>query len=286
MLVMSQPLDHDRSALSDQVQAALAEDLGDAGDITSSAVVSSTQTARARIVAKSSGILAGIPLAEEVFRQVDPSIEMAWSVRDGESVVPGTVIARLSGRARGILAGERVALNFLQHLSGVATATAELARICRRDGVRLLCTRKTLPGLRAAQRYAVRVGGGSLHRAGLYDSILIKTNHIKLIGSISRAVRQARAFSDNTIEVEVTSIEALEEALKAGADSVLLDNADLTTIELAVQRASGRAFLEISGGVTAENVADIAKLRPDGISVGRITHSVTALDIALHFEDS
>ena len=283
---MSQPLDHDRSALSDQVQAALAEDLGDAGDITSSAVVSSTQTARARIVAKSSGILAGIPLAEEVFRQVDPSIEMAWSVRDGESVVPGTVIARLSGRARGILAGERVALNFLQHLSGVATATAELARICRRDGVRLLCTRKTLPGLRAAQRYAVRVGGGSLHRAGLYDSILIKTNHIKLIGSISRAVRQARAFSDNTIEVEVTSIEALEEALKAGADSVLLDNADLTTIELAVQRASGRAFLEISGGVTAENVADIAKLRPDGISVGRITHSVTALDIALHFEDS
>lgn len=283
---VSQPLERAPFALSDQVQAALAEDLGDAGDITSSAVVGSTQTARARIVGKSSGILAGIPLVEEVFRQVDPSIEIAWSVSEGEPIVPGTVIASLSGKARSILAGERVALNFLQHLSGVATATAELAQICRRHGVRLLCTRKTLPGLRSAQRYAVQLGGGSLHRAGLYDSVLIKTNHTKLAGGISRAIRRAKAFSDNTIEVEVTSIEELEEALKAGADSVLLDNADLKTIELAVHAVSGRAFLEISGGVTAENIADIAKLRPDGISVGRITHSVAALDMALQFEDS
>lgn len=276
----------DPSALSALVRIALAEDLGGAGDITSSGVLSANHTAIAHIIAKSPGVLAGIPLAGEVFHQVDEAIEIDWKCNDGEPLVPGTVMATLSGSARGILAGERVALNFLQHLSGVATATAQLAGICTAQGVRLLCTRKTLPGLRSAQRYAVLVGGGSLHRAGLYDSMLIKTNHIKLSGGIEPAVQRARACSDNTIEVEVQNIAELDEALAAGADAVLLDNADLKTIELAVRMTSGRASLEVSGGVSAENIAEIAKLRPDAISVGRITHSVSALDMALYFRDS
>jgi nicotinate-nucleotide pyrophosphorylase (carboxylating) len=283
---MSAPRELELPGLAELVQAALAEDLGAAGDITSSLIVGPDQPGKANIVARSAGILAGVRVVEEVFRQVDEKLLIDWVAGDGGRILPGTVVATLSGRARAILAGERVALNFLQHLSGVATATAELAKICRRYGVQLLCTRKTLPGLRVAQRYAVAVGGGALHRAGLYDAVLIKTNHIKLVGGISAAVSRARTYSEKKVEVEVTSVEELEEAVDAGAHSVLLDNAELKTIELAVSSASGRARLEISGGVSLGNIAEIARLRPDAISVGRITHSVRALDMALHFLDS
>jgi nicotinate-nucleotide pyrophosphorylase (carboxylating) len=282
---MSLPSELDSSELAELVREALAEDLGVAGDITTARIVGADRAGKAHLIAKSPGILAGVPIVEEVFRQVEQGIHIDWARRDGEAIVPATVVATLFGSARGIMAGERVALNFLQHLSGVATATSRLAVICSRYGVRLLCTRKTLPGLRTVQRYAVKVGGGYLHRAGLFDAILIKTNHLKLAGGISEALRLARTDSKNAVEVEVTSIEELGEAMVAGADSILLDNADLKTIELAVKQASGRASLEVSGGVTMENIAEIARLGPDAISVGRITHSVEALDMALHFEN-
>lgn len=279
---MSLPPELDPSVLDDLVSRAIAEDLGEAGDITSQLLVGTSQQGKARIVAKSHGILAGVPVAHAVFTHVDRNLEIDWSAADGDTLEPGTVVATIAGRARAILAAERVALNFLQHLSGVATVTAEFAAICKRYGVRLLCTRKTLPGLRAAERYAVTVGGGSLHRAGLYDAILIKTNHIKLCGGIREAVKLAQALPGYGVEVEVKSIEELSEAIAAGADTVLLDNADVSTIELAV-RGSGNASLEISGGVTLENVEAIARAGPDAISVGRITHSAPSVDLALHF---
>lgn len=272
----------DASQVHDLVQRALAEDLGEAGDITSKRIVRIDQPAKATIFSKSEGVLAGSPLAEAAFHQVDRSIEVEWAAAEGDRLYPDSNIATVKGRARAILAAERVALNFLQHLSGVATLTAKYAEACSKHGVKLLCTRKTLPGLRAVQRYAVTVGGGSLHRAGLYDAILIKTNHEKLAGGLAEAVSRMKANPNISAEVEVSTLDEVELAMEAGADRLLLDNADPPLIKQAVALTKGRIFLEISGGVTLKNVASIARLKPDAISVGAITHSAPSLDIALH----
>lgn len=271
----------DRAELEDLARRALAEDLGEVGDITSKRIVRIDQPGRARIVAKSHGILAGVAVAETVFRLIDKSLKIDWRLSDGAALEPGALVADISGRARAILAAERVALNFLQHLSGVATMTAAFVDRCSKHGVRVLCTRKTLPGLRAVQRYAVAIGGANLHRAGLYDAILIKTNHERLSGGIAETLRRTKANPNLEAEVEVTDLQELEEAMAAGADRILLDNADIDTVKEAVVRTRSKVFLEVSGGITLQDVEAIAKLKPDAISVGRITHSAPAVDLSL-----
>lgn len=271
----------DRAEIEKLVRRALTEDLGDSGDITSKRIVRIDQPCRARIMAKSEGILAGVPIADAVFHAVDKSLDVNWLVSDGADLKPGLEVAQLQGRARAILAAERVALNFLQHLSGVATLTNQFVQKASKHGVRILCTRKTLPGLRAVERYAVTMGGGSLHRAGLYDAILIKTNHERLSGGISQALLRTKANPNLEAEVEVGDLEELDEAIAAGADRILLDNAEAPTIAEAVKRTRGKVFLEVSGGVNLRNIDAIAKLKPDAISVGRITHSAEAVDLAL-----
>lgn len=272
----------DPSHVEDIVRRALAEDLGEAGDITSKRVIRIDQPANARLFAKQEGILAGRPLAEAVFDAIDRSLRIEWEVEEGGPLSPGTEIAMIRGRARAILAGERVALNFLQHLSGVASLTEKYVRTCSKHGVKVLCTRKTLPGLRAVQRYAVTVGGGELHRAGLFDAILIKANHERLVGGVTRAVTRMKANPHLSAEAEVSTLEELEQAISAGADRLLLDNADPPLIKEAVARTKGKIFLEVSGGVTLKNIASIARYKPDAVSVGALTHSAQSIDMALH----
>jgi nicotinate-nucleotide pyrophosphorylase (carboxylating) len=281
---MNDDLKIDPGTLKLLVQRALIEDLADAGDVTSDNILAPNQTAKAKILAKSPGVLAGRSVADAVFHKMDEALQIGWLVEDGDRLEPGTVVAEISGLAHSIMAAERVALNFLQHLSGVATLTAAFVEACAPHGVQLLCTRKTIPGLRAVQRYAVAAGGGSLHREGLYDAILIKTNHCKLAGGIGEAVRRAKSRSSMEVEVEVRTLEELSEAAEAGAERVLLDNADLATVEEAVKTKPEGLFLEVSGGVSLETVGDIAALKPDAISVGRITHSAPSVDLALHVE--
>lgn len=279
---MNDDLQIDPTTLRLLVQRSLIEDLSDAGDVTSDNILGPDQAASGTILAKAPGVLAGKPVADAVFRKMDETLQVGWLLDDGARLEPGSRVAQISGRARSIMAAERVALNFLQHLSGVATLTAAFVKECAPHGVQLLCTRKTIPGLRAVQRYAVAVGGGSLHREGLYDAILIKTNHCKLAGGISEAVRRAKSRSTMEVEVEVRNLEEMQQAAAAGAERVLLDNADLATVEEAVKTKPEGLFLEVSGGVSLTTVAAIAALKPDAISVGRITHSVTAVDLALH----
>jgi nicotinate-nucleotide pyrophosphorylase (carboxylating) len=234
------------------------------------------------IVAKQPGVLAGAPMADAVFRAVSRDIHVAWQVADGEPVAQGDTVARVTGPVAALLCGERVALNFLQHLSGVATLTAEFVRRCAPYGVTLLCTRKTLPGLRALQRYAVAAGGGGLHRASLSEAVLVKTNHARLAGGLAEAIARCRAAAPGRpIEAEVRTVEEAEEAVAAGAERILVDNAGLGTVAGIVERLKGRAFIEVSGGVGLDDVEPIAALRPDAISVGRITHSAPALDLAM-----
>jgi nicotinate-nucleotide pyrophosphorylase (carboxylating) len=279
---MNDDLQIDPGKLKLLVQRALLEDLADAGDVTSNHILGAGQTTEVEIVAKSAGVLAGRPVADAVFRKMDETLEINWLLADGAKLEPGTVVAEITGLAHSIMAAERVALNFLQHLSGVATLTAAFVESCAPHGVQLLCTRKTIPNLRAVQRYAVAVGGGNLHREGLYDAILIKTNHCKLVGGIGEAVRRSKARSAMEVEVEVRTLEEMLQAAEAGAERVLLDNADLSVVEEAVKTKPEGVFLEVSGGVSLETVGAIAALLPDAISVGRITHSVTAVDLALH----
>jgi nicotinate-nucleotide pyrophosphorylase (carboxylating) len=279
---MNDDLQIDPGKLKLLVQRALLEDLADAGDVTSNHILGAGQTTEVEIVAKSAGVLAGRPVADAVFRKMDETLQISWLLADGAKLEPGTVVAEITGLAHSIMAAERVALNFLQHLSGVATLTAAFVESCAPHGVQLLCTRKTVPNLRAVQRYAVAVGGGNLHREGLYDAILIKTNHCKLVGGIGEAVRRSKARSAMEVEVEVRTLEEMLQAAEAGAERVLLDNADLSVVEEAVKTKPEGVFLEVSGGVSLETVGAIAALLPDAISVGRITHSVTAVDLALH----
>jgi len=269
--------------LPEVVARALTEDLGQ-GDLTSLTLIEPAALGRAQIIAKAPGILCGLPLGQEVFAQVDAQRSVAWSplCQDGESVAPGQVLVEITGPIRAILMGERVALNFMQQLSGVATATATLVKACAGARARILDTRKTVPGLRALQRYAVRVGGGVNHRFGLFDAILIKENHIAAAGGVGPALERARLAGPMVrVEIEVETLAQLDEALAAGADLILLDNMDLETLGQAVARTAGRAKLEASGGVTLETVAAIAQTGVDFISAGSLTHSSTALDLSL-----
>lgn len=267
----------------DAVERALKEDLGRAGDITSAATIPPDAKASAIIAARQDGIVAGLPLAEAAFRKLDPDVEFETLVGDGEPVRPGATLARITGKARAVLGGERVALNFLGHLSGIATLTRRYADAISHTRAKITCTRKTTPGLRALEKYAVRCGGGSNHRYGLDDAILIKDNHIAICGGVAEAIRRARAFAGHLVkvEVEVDTLEELREALKAGAEIVLLDNMPPAKLREAVTMTGGAATLEASGGVTLDTVAAIAETGVDTISSGAITHSAPVLDLGL-----
>jgi len=272
-------------AVEPVVRAALEEDLGRAGDITSQLTVPQARTVTARLVARKPGRIAGLVCAEAAFRLIDANVTFAASAADGSDVVGGTLLATVKGSARNILTAERVALNFLGPLSGTATATAALVKAVEGTSARIVCTRKTLPGLRSLQKYAVRCGGGFNHRFGLDDAAMVKDNHIAAAGGIAPAFAALRAGLGHMvkIEVEVDSITQLEEALAHGADTILLDNMSLDNLRRAVRLAKGRAVLEASGNVTLATVRAIAETGVDYISSGAITHSAPNLDIGLDF---
>jgi nicotinate-nucleotide pyrophosphorylase (carboxylating) len=278
----------DKERLRAAVRAALEEDLGP-GDVTSEAVVPATARARGRLVARAPLVVAGLPVAGIVFSEVDPGLAFRAACAEGSEAAAGAVLATVEGAARGILAAERTALNFLQRLSGIATAARRMARLVEGTGAVVSDTRKTVPGLRFLDKYAVRTGGAASHRAGLFDAVLIKDNHARLAGGVGAAVRAARRARDagrfaGPIEAEVGDLEEVEEALRAGAEALLLDNLDHPVLERAVARARGRAFLEVSGGVRETDLPRIAALGVQRISVGALTHSVLAADIALDLE--
>lgn len=266
------------------IDAALAEDLG-AGDVTTEALVPPTAEAEAVLRTRLAGVIAGLGVAEAVFRRLDPQVVFEQGVAEGEEVVAGTVLATVRGRARALLSGERVALNFLQHLSGIATFTRAYVRAIAGTRARIVDTRKTTPGLRMLEKYAVRVGGGHNHRFGLSDGVLVKDNHLTVVGSLTQAIRRARQKVHHLlrVEVEVESLDQVREALAAGADILLLDNMSLEALREAVRLAQGRALTEASGGITLDNVAAVAATGVDFISVGALTHSAPALDIGLDF---
>lgn len=274
-----------KEAIFRNVRDALAEDIG-SGDLTASLVDAET-VAGATVVARQSMVLAGQPWVDEVFRQLDSSVIVDWYTADGESAEAGDVICKLVGDARVLLTGERTALNFLQTLSATATTTAAYVAAIRGTKARILDTRKTLPGLRLAQKYAVRAGGGSNHRAGLYDAILIKENHIRSAGGIRAALAAAGDRDDVTVEVEVETIAELREALDAGATRVLLDNFELDDLSEAVDINAGYGYvaaeLEASGDVTLETIRAIAGTGVDFISAGALTKNVSAVDLSMLF---
>jgi nicotinate-nucleotide pyrophosphorylase (carboxylating) len=273
-------------SIARQVAAALAEDLG-TGDVTA-ALVPATQQIRAQIVARESAILCGTDWVDATFKQLDPSIRLEWEVRDGGHLSADMPVLRLLGPARPILTGERTALNFLQTLSGTATAASRYVQAVVGTGCRILDTRKTLPGLRLAQKYAARCGGAQNHRMGLHDMVLIKENHIIAAGSIGSAIATARETSPGVpVEVEVETLDELEQALDAGPDIILLDELSLADMRTAVERNRARgskAKLEASGSVTLTTVRDIALTGVDFISIGGITKHVQAVDLSMRFE--
>ncbi len=271
-------------AIDEAVHRALAEDLGRAGDVTSVATIPADKKARAVVVARKAGTISGLPLVEATFRKLDPDIKIEAHARDGHTVAATTNLMTISGNARAILAGERTALNFLGHLSGIATATGEFVRRVAGTKARIVEIRKTIPGLRALQKYAVRCGGGFNHRFGLDDAILIKDNHIAVAGGIRAVLEAAKATAGHLvkIEIEVDSLDQLREVLDCGlADVVLLDNMDTPTLAKAVGMVAGRLVTEASGGITLDNVAAVAKTGVDIISSGALTHSSPSLDVAL-----
>lgn len=271
--------------VEDAVARALKEDFGDAGDITTNATIPADAKAKAVIAARKPGVIAGVNAAIAAFRLVDPAIKISIEKDDGARVQKGDVILTIEGPARGVLSGERVALNFMGHLSGVATATAALVDAVRGTNAKIVCTRKTTPGLRAFEKHAVRCGGGHNHRFGLYDAVMIKDNHIAASGGIAKALADAREAVGHMvkIEIEVDSLGQLEEALAGGADVVLLDNMAPADLKRAVEINKGRAVLEASGNVTIDTVRAIAETGVDVISSGWITHSAPNLDLGLDF---
>lgn len=266
------------------VQAALAEDVG-AGDITTLLTVPEFGVARAFLLAKAEGVIAGLSVAARAFSLVEPTVVWEAHISDGERVRPGTVLATVTGPARALLTAERVALNFVQRLSGVATLTARFVLSVADTDARIVDTRKTTPGLRTLEKYAVRMGGGYNHRTGLYDAVLIKDNHLLAGGGVGATVWRAREHAPHTmrIEVECKTLDQVDEAIAARADCILLDNMDMATLQTAVRRVAGRALTEASGGVNLATVAAIAQTGVDLISVGALTHSAPALDISLDF---
>jgi nicotinate-nucleotide pyrophosphorylase (carboxylating) len=273
--------------IDDAVTRALAEDLGRAGDVTSTATIPEDLPARAVVVARKAGVISGLPLAAAAFRRLAPDIEIAAQARDGVKVAAKTALMTVTGRARAVLAAERTAINLLGHLSGIATATNEFVRRVASTKTRICCTRKTTPGLRALEKYAVRCGGGFNHRFGLDDAMLIKDNHIAVAGSIRAVLERARACAGHLvkIEIEVDSLEQLREVLEVGiADAVLLDNMDPETMREAVEMVGGRLVIEASGGITLETIEAVAASGVDYASSGWITHSAPNLDVALDIE--
>lgn len=265
------------------LRRALAEDLGVAGDLTTDAVVPSAATVAGRIVTREAGRVAGLAASLRAFALVDPDVATRPLVADGADVVAGSALAEVAGSAAAILVAERTCLNLLGRLSGIATATARLVSRVEGTGAVIADTRKTTPGLRALEKLAVRLGGGRNHRFGLHDAVLVKDNHLLVAGSVTEAVRRVRDRVGHTVvvEVEVDTIEQLDEALAAGVDAVLLDNMDPVTLAEAVRRIDGRCLAEASGGITPERVRPIAETGVDVISVGWLTHSAPALDVAL-----
>ena len=263
-----------------QVAVALAEDIGD-GDITA-ALIPQHAPANARVICRDAGVICGAAWVDEVFRQIDENVKLRWHVSDGDQVAADTQLFELAGRARSLLTGERAALNFLQLLSGTATRCRNYADLVAGTGVRLLDTRKTIPGLRTAQKYAVTCGGCHNHRMGLFDAFLIKENHIKACGSIAAAVSSARRQAPGKpLEVEVESLAELDQALAADVDRVMLDNFSVEDLREAVKRRRGDTELEASGGITRESLRAVAETGVDYISIGALTKDAIALDLSM-----
>lgn len=278
-MTRARPAPLDPAVYRNLVRQALDEDVG-SGDITTAATVPSDLRARGVIVAKAPLVVAGLDIALETFRQVDPSVEATVRHADGDACGPGDIVAEVGGRAAGLLTAERTALNFLQRLSGIATLTRRFVEAAA-GAVTLLDTRKTTPGWRVLEKYAVRAGGGTNHRMGLYDGVLIKENHVRLAGGVAEAVRRVRAAAPGRpIEVEAQSLAEVDAALAAGADIVLLDNLSLEETREAVRRCRGRARVEVSGGVTLDRLPALAATGADWISVGALTHSAPAADLS------
>ena len=274
-------------AIDEAVHRALDEDLGRAGDVTSLATVPETTPARAIMVARQAGVIAGLPLAVATFQKLSPEVRIEPHVRDGARVEKGKKVMTIAGPARAVLTGERTALNFVGRLSGVATLTADYVRHTAGTNMRICCTRKTTPGLRALEKYAIRCGGGFNHRFGLDDAILIKDNHIAVAGGITAVLERARASTGHLVkvEIEVDTLDQLREVLDTGlADVVLLDNMDTATLKQAVKLADGRVVLEASGGLTFASIAEIAATGVDYASSGTLTHSAPNFDVALDIE--
>jgi nicotinate-nucleotide pyrophosphorylase (carboxylating) len=279
-------LDLPKVLIQDEVRRALLEDLGRAGDLSTQATIDPETIATGLFVARDAGVVCGLPHAALAFEALDSGLLFEQKLSDGDHVTPGTVIASVSGDARSILSAERTALNFMCHLSGIATLTSRFVSQITHTGARMCCTRKTIPGFRASQKYAVRCGGGSNHRFGLDDAILIKDNHIAVSGGITKALEAAKSFAGHLvkIEIEVDTLEQFEEALSTGADCVLLDNFSVERLKEAVQFNRGRAALEASGGVKLDTVRAIAESGVDYISSSQITMSASTFDIGLDIE--
>ena len=272
------------TSVAEVVSQALQEDLG-TGDLTAS-LIPEDSNSKARLITREDAVLCGIPWFNDVFKQLDEKINIRWFVKDGDEITTNQELCRLEGPTRALLTGERTALNFLQTLSGTATVSREYVRILESTKTTLLDTRKTIPGLREAQKYAVQCGGGSNHRMGLFDGILIKENHITAAGSLAEAVEKARQrYPDIPVEVEVESMTELGDALKAGADIILLDNFTLTAMIEAVAMTNGQAQLEASGGYDLTSMKAIADTGVDYISVGALTKHVRAIDLSMIFTD-
>jgi nicotinate-nucleotide pyrophosphorylase (carboxylating) len=274
-----------RIVIEPTVRNALIEDLGLAGDITSAAVIPAGHRSRLAMVSRNPGVIAGLDAAELAFQLIDPAVGMVRHMEDGSVVKPGDVIATIEGPSRALLTGERTALNFLGHLSGIATVTASIVSAISGSKASVVCTRKTTPGLRSLEKYAVRAGGGMNHRFALNDAVLIKDNHIAIAGGIAEAIRRAKAGVGHMvkIEIEVDTLDQLLEALQIGVDAVLLDNMTPVQLRQAVNLAAGRAITEASGNINPTTAAEIAASGVDLLSVGWITHSAQVLDIGLDY---
>jgi len=273
----------DRAAIESDVRRALAEDIGD-GDVTAE-LLPTAQRAFARVITREQAVLCGIPWFEACFHQLDPLVNIHWHAQEGSRIAADSLLCTIQGSARTLVTAERSALNFLQTLSATATVTATYVEAVQGTGVAILDTRKTLPGLRTAQKYAVCIGGGSNHRMGLYDAVLIKENHIIACGSLTAAVIRARTLHPNImVEAEVETFTELREALAAKVDRIMLDEFKLDDIRLAVAEVNGRIPLEVSGGVTQENLRTIAETGIDYISIGALTKHVHALDLSMRIE--
>ncbi len=277
-----------RLIIEPAVRRALEEDLGLAGDITANAVIPAGHRSTVVMAARKPGVIAGLDAAELAFTLIDPAIVMTRNVEDGAKIEAGDVVATVTGPSRGLLTGERTALNFLGHLSGIATVTAGVVAAVEGTGAAIVCTRKTTPGLRALEKYAVKAGGGGNHRFSLADAVLIKDNHIAIAGGIRPALQAAKKHAGHMvkIEIEVDTLEQLREAMDEGVDAVLLDNMSPETLSEAVSIVAGRAITEASGGITPETAGAVAKAGVDLISIGWLTHSAPVLDIGLDYREA